>query len=339
MLRENFLKKYITKEKLGLEIGPLHKGICRKDNDYNILIWDIVSYEELLDRYSKNNISEVDKLEKIDIISSKSLKLALDDYSSNEFSKIKSSKECLDYIISSHNLEHFPNPIQFFKDASYVLKEGGVLTISIPIASRCFDCLVPLSTTGQMIDSYFSNSTKPTFGEAFDHKFSYAIFDKNKNKNMIGINDPIYHFKRADFRYRLNYESYINLLETYNKQPYMDVHIWQFNLASFLSIFNDLLECKIIENLEIIDYECHEIDFAVSIRKNSNIKEINKNPLNNRINLKKQSILSYKSDLFPNRIFKLKKYIFLLGIKILKKYLSKRYYLVIKKIFKKIIIK
>ena len=298
-MRQELLKKYINKEKLGLEVGPLFWGLCRKDEGYNILIWDVSSKEELLNHYKKESKTAKKELEEVDIVSSESIKKAISDYSRKKDSIIKNVPECLDYIISSHNIEHMPNPIQFFIDVSEILKEGGIFNMAIPISTRCFDCFRPLSTTGEMLDAYFAKNKKPSLGDYFDHSFSrMKIIDNNKT---IDLNDMTYDFNKLTLCKEnfgeLTYSAYLELFKKYHKTPYVDNHIWQFNLESFISIFNDLSTCKIIKNLEIINTEIIGIEFIISFRKNS-YKKYNLISNEDRLNLKKESIRSYLSDLF-----------------------------------------
>ena len=239
MSREELLKKYINKKKLGLEIGPLFWGLCRKDEGYNILIWDILSKEEILNKYKIVRKTEIKELEEIDIVSSESIKKAISDYSQKKGSRIKNVPDCLDYIISSHNIEHMPNPIQFFIDVGEILKEGGILNVAIPISTRCFDCFRPLSTTGEMLDAYFAKNKKPSLGKYFDHSFSIMeILDNNK---IIDLNDMTYDFNKLTLVKKrfgeLTYSSYLELVKKYNNTPYIDNHIWQFNLDIWLIIF------------------------------------------------------------------------------------------------------
>ena len=295
MPREELLRKYISKEKLGLEIGPLFWGLCRKDEGYNVLIWDVLSKEELLNNYKTERKSAIKELEEIDIISSESMKIALTEYSQKKNAVVKNVSECLEYIISSHNVEHMPNPIQFFIDASELLKEDGIINMAIPISSRCFDCFRPLSTTGEMLDAYISKNKKPSFGEYFDHKFStMKILDRNHK--LIDVNDITYDFNKLTLKKNLSYSTYQEIAEYYKKTPYVDAHVWQFNLESFISIFEDLKTCKIIKNLEIIDAEIIGIEFIISIRKKKNKKQFLVSN-DRRLSLKKESFLAYLSDM------------------------------------------
>ncbi len=306
MPRESLLRKYINKEKVGLEIGPLFWGICRKAEGYNVLIWDVNSKEELLKKFEeeskkKNNIDlylKADKkIEEIDIVSPKSMKMAISDYLKEKGEPVQNLNGYFDYIISSHNLEHMPNPIQFFIDASEILKEDGILNMAIPIATRCFDCFRPLSTTGEMLDAYISKNKKPSFGVFFDHEFSIASILNEKNER-ISLNDINYDFEKVIFQEELTYSSYKDKVRDYNNSPYKDSHVWQFNLESFILIFEQLLTCKIINNLEIIDSQLIGMEFIISIRKNT--KRDFSISQERRLSLKKESLKSYLSDLNNN---------------------------------------
>ena len=339
MFREQILKKYINKEKFGLEIGPLFWGLCRKDEGFNVLIWDVMPKEELLDKYKEESKNAIKELEEIDIVSSDSMKNALKGYTKKKGALIKDVSASLDYIISSHNLEHMPNPIQFFIDASEVLKEDGILSMAIPIASRCFDCFRPLSTTGEMLDAYISKNKKPSFGTYFDHSFStMAVHDKNNKK--VAVNNINYDLDKLTLQKKLSYSSYKKIVAKYEKTPYVDNHVWQFNLESFISIFEDLLECKIIRNLEIVDAEINEIEFIISIRKKKT-KELSSNSNERRLKLKKASLIAYCSDLNKQNLNTLStKESFEISndktyIKNLKNQLIKKFYFFTKKILQK----
>src|SRR3990167_9214513 len=48
------------------------------------------------------------------------------------FSAIREEKRGLDMVVMSHVLEHVTNPIQFIKDATHHLRQGGALFIEVP---------------------------------------------------------------------------------------------------------------------------------------------------------------------------------------------------------------
>ena len=232
-----------------------------------------------------------------------------------------------------------PNPIQFFIDASELLKEDGILNMAIPISSRCFDCFRPLSTTGEMLDAYISKNKKPSFGKYFDNSFStMAVYDK-KNKK-VAVDNINYDMDKLTFQKKFSYSSYQEIVENYKKTPYIDNHVWQFNLESFISIFEDLVACKIIKNLEIIDAEIIGIEFIISIRK-TNIKKQFLISDQRRLSLKKGSLEAYFSDLIKqNKNILIRKKSFEFSneksyIKKLKNQLIKNFYYFTKNILQK----
>ena len=139
---------------------------------------------------------------------------------------------------------------------------------------------------------------------------------------------------------KLSNLSFLEIVENYNETPYVDNHVWQFNLESFISIFEDLMACKIIKNLEIIDAEIIGIEFIVSIRKKKAKKQ---NLISNerRLDLKKNSLLAYFSDVTKqNKNIFIKQESFEISneksyIKNIKNKLSKRFYFFTKKILRK----
>lgn len=216
-MREFFFKQNIDKHKLGLEIGPLDKGICRKDQGYNVLILDVFSKENLLANYKNDLNVNKELIEEVDVLYENTFKDSLNDYASQESSIIKVVENSLNYIISSHNLEHFPNPIQYLIDVSKCLEENGVLNIAIPITTKCFDCLRPLSTTGELLDAYFSKKERPSLGNVFDSHFDYSEILLRKKK-FHDINDHNYDLNKISLRYDLDARKFNEFLRSYNEK-------------------------------------------------------------------------------------------------------------------------
>lgn len=59
-----------------------------------------------------------------------------------------------DFVIANHVLEHTPDPIQALNQWSRVIRPGGILFVSLPIASRCFDAGRPLTTVDHFFEDY-----------------------------------------------------------------------------------------------------------------------------------------------------------------------------------------
>ena len=137
---ENLLK-YITKEKVGLEIGPYINPLVSKKEGYNVKILDVFTYEELIRRSKDDchlNDSDTLRIEKVDFV-----------MSAQEIGSIHELKGRCDYILSSHNLEHIPNPILFLQGCTQVLKPDGIISIALPDYRCCWDRFRPCNANGK----------------------------------------------------------------------------------------------------------------------------------------------------------------------------------------------
>ena len=78
-----------------------------------------------------------------------------------DFRHIPFDAECLDYIVSSHVIEHEPNPVAALLEAFRVLKDGGVFFCIFPKrdAEKSLDVFRPLTTLGDLIQAYETDRT------------------------------------------------------------------------------------------------------------------------------------------------------------------------------------
>ena len=99
----------ITKDMRGIEIAPWFAPLAPKRHGFNCLVVDVFSKDELSKRAAADhNIPDknVSLIEHVDIVGS-----------ATEISSLIPVSEhgTFDYIISSHNFEHLPNPIKFLR--------------------------------------------------------------------------------------------------------------------------------------------------------------------------------------------------------------------------------
>ena len=161
MDRREQLLKHITQWQKGIEIGPWFAPLAAKREGYNCLSFDVFDTETL----KKNaegvvDNSRVSSIETVDIVSS-----------STEICEVIAARGELatfDYIISSHNFEHLPNPIKFLQGCEKVLKIGGYLSMAVPDKRACFDYFRPTSTFGSWLEAYTANFSRPTAIQGFE---------------------------------------------------------------------------------------------------------------------------------------------------------------------------
>ncbi len=96
----DYIREQISLTDLGLEIGPSYSPIAAKRDGYNVRIVDYLDQNDLRAKYAHESSVDIERIEPVD---------AIDD--GGEFLSLSDNRTGFDYIISSHNLEHFPNPL------------------------------------------------------------------------------------------------------------------------------------------------------------------------------------------------------------------------------------
>ncbi|CAM8635701.1 AdoMet_MTases domain containing protein [Oxalobacteraceae bacterium] len=180
MTREEIIKKYILKHHKGIEVSPWHNPIVAKKEGYNVQILDIFDTPTLIERFkadTKVAKKNVDNIEHVDFVES-----ALNiDKVVDEINGLGT----YDYIISSHNFEHLPNPIKFLQSSAKVLKVGGHLSMAIPTKIYTFDYFRRLTTTADFLEMFFENREKPSPYQIYEF-FSNSI-NNNPNRSKFKL--------------------------------------------------------------------------------------------------------------------------------------------------------
>ena len=82
-----------------------------------------------------------------------------------DFRHIPADMASLDFVISSHVIEHEPNPIAGFLESARVLKEGGIFFCIFPkrTAEKKYDIFRPLTSQEELISAYTEDRTVDKF--------------------------------------------------------------------------------------------------------------------------------------------------------------------------------
>ena len=170
MSRWKELRRFADKEKLGIEIAPFFRPIAKKSDGYNILSLDIFDTKSLKEiAVEKHNVAEhnLHLIEDVDIVSN-----AID---LGEAVTAKGLNGKIDYILSSHNFEHLPDPIKFLQGCSSALRPGGTLTMAIPDHRMCFDHFRTPSKLSDWLAAYHNNHRQPTPETLFDYNANIKL--------------------------------------------------------------------------------------------------------------------------------------------------------------------
>ncbi len=238
----------LNRNGLGLEIGPSHNPLAPKRLGFNVHILDHATAEELRLKYSEHKVN-IDNIEKVDFI-----------WNGESLPDLIGKKNCYDWIIASHVIEHTPDFVRFMQDCEQLLKPDGVLSLVVPDKRFCFDVLGNLTSTGEILDAFEQQRVRPSPGKVFDHLASAA--------NRAG----------AIAWSALDSESTIGLVHTFDEainhwqlarstSQYIDVHNWRFTPASFRLLISDLKQLQLVQSNVIIEFDTVGCEFYVSLGK------------------------------------------------------------------------
>jgi SAM-dependent methyltransferase len=234
MERRDILLTGIRKDMLGVEIGPWHNPLVPKSDGYRSLSLDVFDTEALRRIAAKSpSVSKdsVAQIEDVDLVGSAS--------DLGGIIEAKGLTGQLDYIVSSHNFEHLPDPIRFLQGAERALKPGGILSMALPDKRGCFDYFRPHSTTADFIAAYHEGRKRPSNAQilAMQTLYSRRVVDGQEVETWNFTEGPDEVCPMVDVQ--VAYDRFL-AFEASNASDYPDVHCWVFTPASFEIIARDI---------------------------------------------------------------------------------------------------
>ena len=234
MDRRSEILKYIDRKQLGIEIGPWHSPLASKADGYNCLVMDLFDTDTLRSRaVADPHVPDALAacIEDVDLVGpANSLKVLAEE---------RRIIGDVDYIISSHNIEHIPDPISFFQDCSAVLKPGGHISMAIPDRRACFDFFRPFTSLSAWIEAHVQRRTRPTYAQVFELACLGADYDRGATRSAgfdLATESPeklvpfnLLKSSYADWQRRLSMED----------TEYQDTHCWAFTPSCFELLLRD----------------------------------------------------------------------------------------------------
>ena len=223
------LLKHITKEQRGVEIGPYHSPLAPRRLGFQSVVLDVFNADELRKRAAANPhlAGFSDLIEDVDL-----------EGSATEIADLVSRKfgiERFDYVLSSHNFEHIPDPIRFLKGCEEVLKPGGHLSMAIPDHRYCFDFYRGVTDLSEWLEAFQEGWTMPTPAQILRHRALLATVNDRLawSPEETSLPTPAEDLDVAFADWR-------RATEPGADQTYSDVHCSVFTPASFELLMGDL---------------------------------------------------------------------------------------------------
>jgi len=279
--RAEFVRNGITKEQKGIEIAPWFRPLAPKNKGYDCQILDVYSKQQLLERaINDSNIPPETHtlLEEVDFVGS-----------ATEIADLVPTIEhgTFDYIISSHNFEHLPNPIKFLQGCEKILKPKGRLIMVLPDQRACFDYFRPHTAIAEWIEAFLEDRKKPSRRQLFEQEAYFSEYWSETEK--IYAFSLLHQHNKIVCTGNINKE-YKQWIEAKETNQYSDAHCSVMTPSSFelLILESNLLGLTNFGTREIS--ETHDCEFVVVL---DDLRERRVDRIENQIE-RQRSILMHR---------------------------------------------
>lgn len=172
MSRLTELRRFTALAAKGVEIAPYFNPIVPKSLGYDVLIVDVFDTDRLHENALQDpNIPDerVGEIEPVDVVADASR--------IGEELEARGLAGKIDYIVSSHNFEHLPDPVRFLRGCETALREGGVLSMAIPDYRTCFDHFRMPTRLADWLTAYHDGRSQPSPATIFDFRSTSSLYD------------------------------------------------------------------------------------------------------------------------------------------------------------------
>lgn len=230
MNRLDRLQRGISRADAILEIGPYFNPIAPRAAGFRTTTLDVFDAAELRRKAAGDpNIpaERIAEIEDVDLVGSAG---DLADLTAARYG----ADHRFDWILSSHNIEHVPDPVRFLAQCAAVLRPGGTLRLAVPDKRFCFDHFRPLTDTSEWLEAFFERRPRPTGWQVFrEETLRSAQLADGSGWTPV----------------RRGLELYREWFGPGGAVPdhYMDTHCWAFTPESFELIVRDTIAFGLVD--------------------------------------------------------------------------------------------
>lgn len=260
-MKRDLILKYADTSGKGIEVAPYFNPVLTKRAGHDLLIMDVFDTETLRDRVREDPLidsARAAEIEEVDLVGDASRL--------GDVIEQAGLTGRIDYIVSSHNFEHLPNPILFLRGAGEALAPGGVLSMAVPDCRASFDHFRMPTRLSDWLAAYHEDRRQPSPETVFDSAANQSAYMRD-GAPTPGCNlayDTPAGFE-PDRNLAAAYEDYAASKVT--PGDYRDTHCNVFFPESLELMLRDLRHLGLIE-LEVIEVSpTRGLEFFVHLRK------------------------------------------------------------------------
>jgi SAM-dependent methyltransferase len=255
--------KELSREGLGLEIGPSFRPIAPKRAGFNVETVDHLDKQGLVAKYQDHGV-DVGAIEEVDYV-----------WRGEPLSQLIGQSARYDWIIASHVIEHVPDLIAFLRECAVLLKPDGVLSLVVPDKRFCFDYLRWPSSVGDVVQANLEGRSLHSPGKIFDY-FSQVVAVDGQiawGKGHRGVVSHVHDISKA----KQLFES------SKTDSGYVDIHTWVFTPSSFRLMMLDLQLLGLTSLSERSFFDTDGCEFYITLDGSSRPPQLDRMDLGRRV--------------------------------------------------------
>lgn len=239
--REEIIRKDISKEQKGLEIGPSHHPIVSKKEGFQVEVVDWLDQQGLREHYKGHGV-DLEAIEEVDYI-----------WKGGSYYQLIGKKDYYDYIIASHMIEHTTDFVGFLQDCSKMLKPDGILRLAIPDKRYCFDHFRDVTGLAEVLNNFYQPNMLQSVGNVAEYHMNVVAYKKkiSWDRQFGRFGTSALSDKHYTFVHTLEQvKETMRLVSEENE--YRDIHHYVFTPSSFELLIEDLRMLELLD-MEIIE--------------------------------------------------------------------------------------
>lgn len=219
----------------GIEIAPWFNPLIPPGGDRTAVVLDVFDRPTLLARAEADpaiDAAMIRRIGEVDLLGSAG---AIAELVVARFG----AEARFDFVVSSHNLEHLPDPVRFLRGCEAVLAPGGVVAMAVPDKRACFDFFRPPSSTAELLAAFHERRERPSFAQIFSQNaYSAGLRGRHGTTGAFSTEDnPGRITLLGDVTQA--YAIWRDLLAA-DDATYHDTHCWTFTPSSLELVLTEL---------------------------------------------------------------------------------------------------
>lgn len=218
--RGDWMQAGLDENGLALEIAPLDKPVLTRAN-WNVRYADHLDTAGLMHKYASHETVDKEAIQTVNyVVGAEGLAAAV---GADRFSA----------VISSHVLEHVPNPIRWLLDIHAICTDGGAAVFAVPDRLRCFDSLRRPSVVADWLGAYLEDAWRPSPRNVIDALLGECSWHGQFTWEGEPSSEALRHNRQPALALEMARQAVAS-------SDYYDVHCWVFQPGELFDIFHSL---------------------------------------------------------------------------------------------------